>query len=77
MGVKNERVELNNKKISLSDEDELWHSYKFLHIAEVFQKISKDFDEFQKSDLSKVENTFDMDSFWDMAKALANMSITN
>ena len=74
MGVKNERVELNNKKISLSDEDELWHSYKLLHIAEVFQKISKDFDEFQKSDLSKVGNTSDMDSFSDMAKALANMS---
>ncbi len=74
MDVKNEKIELNTKKINLSDKDELWHSYKLLHIAEVFQKISKDFDEFQKSDLSKVGNTGDMDSFSDMSKALANMS---
>jgi len=74
MEVKNNTIELNNKKIILSDEDELWHSYKLLHIAEVFHKLSKDFEEFQKSDLSKVGNTADMDSFSDMANALAHMS---
>ena len=74
MDVKNEKIELNNKKINLSDEDELWHSYKLLHIAEVFHKLSKDFEEFQKSDLSKVGNTNEMDSFSDMANALAHMS---
>ena len=74
MDVKNNTIELNNKKIVLSDEDELWHSYKLLHIAEVFHKLSKDFEEFQKSDLSKVGNTNDMDSFSDMANALAHMS---
>ena len=74
MEVKNNTIELNNKKIVLSDEDELWHSYKLLHIAEVFHKLSKDFEEFQKSDLSKVGNTEDMDSFSDMANALANVS---
>lgn len=74
MEVKNNTIELNNKKIVLSDDDELWHSYKLLHIAEVFHKLSKDFEEFQKSDLSKVGNTEDMDSFSDMANALANVS---
>jgi len=74
MEVKNEKILLNNKKINLSDEDELWHTYKLLHIAEVFHKLSKDFEEFQKSDLSKVGNTNDMDSFSDMANALAHMS---
>ena len=74
MNVKNEKISLNGKKISLSDEDELWHSYKLLHIAEVFHKLSKDFEEFQKSDLSKVGNTSEMDSFSDMANALAHMS---
>lgn len=74
MDVKNNTIELNNKKIVLSDDDELWHSYKLLHIAEVFHKLSKDFEEFQKSDLSKVGNTKDMDSFSDMSNALAHMS---
>ena len=74
MNVKNEKISLNGKKISLSDEDELWHSYKLLHIAEVFHKLSKDFEEFQKSDISKVGNTSEMDSFSDMANALAHMS---
>ena len=74
MDVENEKIELNNKKINISDEDELWHSYKLLHIAEVFHKLSKDFEEFQKSDLSKVGNTNEMDSFSDMANALAHMS---
>ena len=74
MEVKNNTIELNNKKIVLSDEDELWHSYKLLHIAEVFHKLSKDFEDFQKSDLSKVGNTENRDSFSDMANALANVS---
>ena len=74
MDVKDNTIELGNKKIVLSDDDELWHSYKLLHIAEVFHKLSKDFEEFQKSDLSKVGNTKDMDSFSDMANALAHMS---
>ena len=74
MEVKNDKIQLNNKKISLSDEDELWHTYKLLHIAEVFHKLSKDFEEFQKSDLSKVGNTSEMDSFSDMANALTHMS---
>jgi len=46
MDAKNNNIELNNKKIVLSDEDEFWHSYKLLHIAEVFHKLSKDFEEF-------------------------------
>ena len=74
MEVKNNSIKLNNKKITLSDDDELWHNYKLLHIAEVFQKLSKDFEDFQKSDLSKVGNTSNMDSFSDMANALTNMS---
>ena len=74
MDIKNDKIQLNNKKITLSDEDELWHTYKLLHIAEVFHKLSKDFEEFQKSDLSKVGNTSEMDSFSDMANALTHMS---
>ena len=74
MEVKNNTINLNNKKIILSDDDELWHSYKLLHFAEVFDKISKDLSDFQKSDLSKVGNTSNMDSFSDMRNALTNMS---
>lgn len=74
MDVKNNTLKINNKKVNLSDDDELWHTYKLLHIAEVFQKLSKDFEDFQKSDLSKVGNTANMDSFSDMANALTNMS---
>jgi len=74
MEVKNNTINLNNKKIILSDDDELWHSYKLLHFAEVFDKIAKDLSDFQKSDLSKVGNTSNMDSFSDMRNALANMS---
>ena len=74
MEVKNQSSTINNKKISLSDENDLWHSYKLLHIAEVFHRLSKDFEDFQKSDLSKVGKTSNMDSFSDMANALTNMS---
>ena len=74
MEVKNQSITINNKKISLSDENDLWHSYKLLHIAEVFHRLSKDFEDFQKSDLSKVGKTSNMDSFSDMANALTNMS---
>ena len=41
MEFKNNTINLDNKKITLSDEDELWHSYKLLHIAEVFEKYLK------------------------------------
>ena len=75
MDVKNNTIKINNKKITLSDSDELWHNYKLLHIAEVFNKLSKDFEEFQKSDLSKVGNTSNMDSFSDMSNALTYISI--
>ena len=74
MEVKNQSITINNKKISLSDENDLWHSYKLLHIAEVFHRLSKDFEDFQKSDLSKVGKTSNLDSFSDMANALTNMS---
>ena len=74
MEVKNNTINLNNKKIVLSDDNELWKNYKLLHIAEVFQKLSKDFDDFQKSDLSKIGKNSNMNSFSDMANALTNMS---
>ena len=74
MEVKNNTINLNNKKIVLSDDNELWKNYKLLHIAEVFQKLSKDFDDFQKSDLRKIGKNSNMDSFSDMANALTNMS---
>ena len=74
MDVKNNTINLNNRKIKLSDEDDLWQSYKLLHMAEVFEKIAKDVKDFQNSDLSKIGNASNMDSFSDMAKALTNMS---
>ena len=72
MEVKNQSININNKKITISDEDDLWHSYKLLHIAEVFQRLSKDFEDFQKSDLSKVGNTSNMENFSDMRNAITN-----
>ena len=49
-------------------------NYKKMHIAEVFENLSKDFDEFQKSDLSKIRDYDNLDSFEDMHNALSNMS---
>ena len=46
MDVKNDKIELNKKIFTLSEEDELWNSYKILHIAKFFQNypnISKNF----------------------------------
>ena len=71
--IKNDTVILGEKKSKLSDTDELWASYKSLHIAQVFNKLSKDFEEFQKSDLSKVGRGDNLDSFEDMANALTKM----
>ena len=72
--VKNNTLNINNKKIVLSDDDDLWHSYKVMHIAEVFDKLTKDIAEFQKSDIAKVGNVSNMDSFSDMHNVLNNMS---
>jgi syntaxin-binding protein 1 len=72
--VKNNTLNINNKKIVLSDDDDLWHSYKVMHIAEVFDKLTKDIAEFQKSDIAKVGNASNMDSFSDMHNVLNNMS---
>ena len=71
--VKNDTIELNGKKSKLTDTDELWGCYKTLHIAQVFNKLGKDFEEFQKSDLSKVGSGDNLDSFEDMANALTKM----
>ena len=71
--IKNDTVILGEKKSKLSDTDELWASYKSLHIAQVFNKLSKDFEEFQKGDLSKVGRGDNLDSFEDMANALTKM----
>jgi len=72
--VKNNTLNINNKKIVLSDDDDLWHIYKVMHIAEVFDKLTKDISEFQKSDIAKVGNASNMDSFSDMHNVLNNMS---
>ena len=71
--IKNDTLILGEKKSKLTDTDELWASYKSLHIAQVFSKLSKDFEEFQKSDLSKVGKGDNLDSFEDMANALTKM----
>ena len=46
-----------------------------MHIAEVFENLSKDFDDFQKSDLSKLRNSDNLESFEDMQNALKNMNV--
>ena len=71
--IKNDTLILGEKKSKLTDTDELWASYKSLHIAQVFSTLSKDFEEFQKSDLSKVGKGDNLDSFEDMANALTKM----
>ena len=71
--IKDDMIELNGKKSKLTDTDELWGCYKSMHVAQVFNKLVKDFEEFQKSDLSKVGNANNLDSFEDMANALSKM----
>lgn len=71
--IKNDEVELNGKKSTLTDTDDLWFTYKSMHIAQAFNKLTSDFDAFQKSDLRKVgENN--LDTFEDMENALSNMN---
>ncbi|MCQ2820882.1 MAG: Sec1 family protein [archaeon] len=68
------KLEINGKKIELKEKDELWDSYRGLHIAQAFDKLTKDLDEFKKSDLSKAGDTSNLDSFEGMASALTGMS---
>lgn len=70
--VKNNQIELDKKKYVLDSKDELWNNYKLLHLAEAFHNISSDFEDFQKSDLSKVGKS-NLDSFEEMSKTLGNM----
>ena len=67
-------VEVDGKKYKLSNKDDLWRKYSKMHIAEVFENLSKDFDDFQKSDLSKIRDYDNLDSFEDMHNALSNMN---
>ena len=76
LNVSEERfIEINGKKYKLSYKDDLWMNYKKMHIAEVFENLSKDFDDFQKSDLSKLRNSDNLESFEDMQNALKNMNV--
>ncbi|MCQ2820717.1 MAG: Sec1 family protein [archaeon] len=68
------KLEVNGKKIELKDNDELWDSYRGLHIAQAFDKLTKDLDDFKKSDLSKAGDSSNLDSFEGMASVLSGMS---
>ncbi len=66
-------LEFNEKKQKLDEKDELWTKYKNKHMCVVFEELQKDFEEFMKSDLSKVNKTDNVESFDEMANKLHNM----
>jgi hypothetical protein len=66
-------VDFNNKKNKLDEKDDLWVKYKNKHMCLVFEELQKDFDEFMKSDLSKVSKADNLESFDEMANVLHNM----
>ena len=63
----------NNLKSKLDDSDELWQMYKDLHLVQVFETISEDFNTFMNSDLAKVGNT-NLNTFNDMEHCLKNLT---
>lgn len=73
MDIKNDVIEIGNKKNKLNDKDELWSTYRSLHIAQVFDQLPKDLETFQKSDVTKARSSH-LDSFEEMSHALSTMS---
>lgn len=71
--IQDNELEFNDKKYKLDAKDELWMEYKNMHMAQVFEKLPKDFEEFMQSDLSKVGKTDNLESFDEMANVLHNM----
>lgn len=63
----------NNLKSKLDDNDELWQVYKDLHLVQVFETISEDFNTFMNSDLAKVGKT-NLNTFNDMEHCLKNLT---
>lgn len=66
-------IEFNGKKHKLDEKDELWVKYKNKHMCAVFEELQRDFEEFMKSDLSKVSKSDNLESFDEMANVLHNM----
>ena len=63
----------NNLKGKLDDSDELWQIYKDLHLVQVFETISEDFNAFMNSDLAKVGKA-NLNTFNDMEHCLKNLT---
>ena len=69
---KNE-IKIKNESSKLDDNDFLWEKYKNKHLIKVFEQLSDDFDEFMKSDLGKIGQNKEMETFADMEHSLQNM----
>ena len=67
-------ITFDGKISKLDESDSLWTSYKNMHMAQVFDKLPKDFEEFMQSDLSKVGKGENLDNFDGMADVLKNMN---
>lgn len=70
--IKDGVIQLGSQTYKIDDKDELWLKYKNKHMCIVFEQLQKDFDEFMKSDLSKVQKQ-ELESFDEMANVLHNM----
>ena len=72
--IKENIIELpaDKKSYKFDDKDKLWHRYKNKHIAEAFQDLQKDFNEFMQSDISKMQRGQgnDLQDFDQMSKVL-------
>ena len=67
--------QIDDKKINLilNESDPLYSKYKTLSLPNYLNELTKDFDDFMKSDISKIGKSDNLNNFDDMAKAVKNL----
>ena len=72
--IKNDN-QIDDKKIDLilNESDQLYSKYKNLSLPIYLNTLTKDFDDFMKSDISKIGKTENLNNFGDMAEVVKNL----
>ena len=69
LDIKNKKININEKIIELSDNDEFWNNFKLMHIAEVFEELFNNFEIYENNELNKDNKNL---TFLEMANYLEN-----
>ena len=67
------QIDHNKIDLILNESNPLYSKYKNLSLPVYLTTLSKDFDDFMKSDISKIGKTENLNDFEDMAKAVKNL----